>query len=128
MNETAKTVIEAIKPVADKIGEGAAHLYEVYTKQMVAEAIFAGIWVIISLFLLIFVTAVLSRKVTHQDKRVSRFVAWTNDTDGFAIVGFVVFYVLLGIVFSASLYDATLKSINPEYYAVERIIDQVKGE
>lgn len=123
MENSAKLVIDAIRPLAEKIGEGAAHLYEVYTKQVVVEGITT---LIIAGFCLLAIPVGIwfwrlgyKQYVSRKDKREAT-------GEGFVWIG-----VLLTAAATFGLITSTVTGIqqlvNPEYTAIQRIICQAKG-
>ncbi len=125
--ESIDSIVNAIKPVAEKIGEGAAHLYEIYIRQMVAEGI--GDLVSMAIFWITF--AALCFALAKFAKKSE----WDYGPDNTAAVVTVLIGLLGGVMllvgmtwtFSSVTNDIT-KIANPEYHAVQRILDTVKGK
>lgn len=124
MNETAQTIITAIKPIADKIGQGAQHLYEIYVKQQyisgINELIFGC-----GMGLVLLITGVvvfrLGLKSSQNDKY--EYDDWPL---GIMIAGPIV--GLLGLILIVAFgSDGIQHIINPEYFAIEDIIHAVTG-
>lgn len=125
MKESVDAVITAIKPLAEKLGEGAAHLYQVYTKQMVAEGI--GDLVAMGIFWLLFVVLCIAlAKVAKKSKwdYGEPDNAAAGFTIGLSILGVILFIIGIIWTFSSVTTDVT-KIVNPEYHAVQRILETV---
>lgn len=134
MNEAMKTIVEAVKPVAEKIGEGASHLYEVYTRQMFAEGIATIIAIIVAWIVTVALVSFFLRNLNlflkeTEDERYRSMYTKPHEvialaTGVIALIAAVV--TIIGTI--AESQTAITKIINPEYHAIERILDQVKGE
>lgn len=134
MQETAKMVIDALKPVAEKLGEGAAHLYEVYMRQMFAEGvaglIVTGVMLVVTVVFLIWFLKAMNK--IRKDKAEKKY-AWAEDSPYFpqaifsGIVGVMLTVIMLIAVPSTLFYNIT-KIVNPEYHAINRLFEQVKGK
>lgn len=127
MEESVKIVVEALKPVAEKIGQGAQALFEIYTKQMVAEGVANLIAAGIALVLLIACAIVGTKLFKHGQKLSQESGARYDAGDGFKFVGAfipsIIGFVCLVVLFAAPI-EATLKLMNPQYYAIERLVKQ----
>ncbi len=122
MNEqNTKQIIDAITPLADKIGQGAAHLYTIYTRQILIEGIIGLVEIpfcIAMLYSLFWVLRKLWRGREEYEGTipVALFL-------GLGALLFVVTFVLLWYGIEISLGQV----FNPEYYALDRIITTVQG-
>lgn len=130
--DTIKAVKDALTPLANKIGEGASHLYEVYTRQMVAEAIAAliamGIGTIVTITLIGFAVRLYRGFKKEKAADPGRY---TQPSEVGAVVlgaaaGILSMVMLIGV--GSTLPSTITKLINPEYHAIERLIYQVKGQ
>lgn len=120
MEDATRQVIEAVKPIAAKIGEGAAHLYEIYVRQMVAEAWATLIGIALATVFLLAIIIVFNNFRRARD--------YNDDARiGFALVQCAATAILFcTLVFGVPA--NVMKLSNPEYYAIERIICQAKGD
>lgn len=123
--ESTKQIIDAITPLADKLGQGAAHLYAIYVRQMVAEGV-AGL-----AFSLILVALLGAAWFTYWRMIKSKALLDPDYPDywGYILVGIfagLASLVVIGVILGMS-YDAILKLANPEYAAIDRIITTVRG-
>lgn len=119
MDNNVDKIIEAIKPLADKLGQGAEALFGIYTRQMVAEGVASIVMGLIGLIILIvggwFVIKFLKDEEQDGEAQGTVFIV-------------SIFASLLLILFSvSSLHDGILKTINPQFYAIERVVCQVKN-
>jgi flagellar biosynthesis protein FlhB len=122
--ETVKAVQEALAPMAQKLGEGAAHLYEIYVRQMFAEAVASGV-VLLVLSIGLFAFWILWYKSRKAYEKKHHYAS--DLSDGLGIAGSFA-TVVMTVLIPFLLFDTITKLINPEYYAIERIITQVRGD
>ena len=128
MNDVVDTVVKALEPIAAKIGEGAAHLYEIYARQMFAEGL-SGLIITAILWTLTIVGIVMVVKLGKKSKWDA--YGAPDDINAMLFIGasvFIVIPVLFSVVQIGSLTENITKIINPEYHAINRLIDQVTGE
>lgn len=118
--ETVDSIINAIKPVAEKIGEGAAHLYEIYVKQMFAEGL-AGLIASGVVVIIIIIGIVAWKKYAAKPDADDDVLAMT------AVFGGMISLFALVMVMAFLTTNLTM-IINPEYHAVQRILETVKGQ
>lgn len=124
MKESVDSIITAIKPLADKIGEGAAHLYQVYVHQMVAEGI-GGLITITAFVMFCVLLWIITKKSWNKYDQ-------SNLSDDpvvailLTIVAAIVSFFTLAAVLSIT--NSVTKVINPEYHAVQKILETVKGK
>jgi hypothetical protein len=120
LNElTIRSIQEALTPLAQKLGEGAAQLYAMYVHQITNEARLSLIMVeVLFVIWLLLGLAWLYVAVAGSP---------TSDTLGSPLVALKGGFVLLAIFGSGAVYDGILKLQNPQYHALDRIITQVRG-
>jgi putative Mn2+ efflux pump MntP len=118
--QTVKAIQDAMKPVADKIGEGAGYTWEVFVRQQVAEGVARLIWAV-ALLLLTFAGY---RLIRHGLKKMSedKYSDWD-----FALI-WIVPSTVAALAFSLlALTTGVMHLLNPEYYAITGLIDMVRG-
>lgn len=117
--ETVNAVVEGIRPVAEKIGEGAEALYGIYVRQMYAEGIAVLVLSILGLVSVLVYWLVVKKfwKTLKDDEDLLAPVM---------IAGFFYTLIVCGLCIGG-FWTGTLKTINPHYYAIERIVNQVRG-
>ncbi len=124
MKESIEAVTTAIKPLAEKIGEGAAHLYEVYARQMVAE----GIGDLISMVIFWVLFAVICVVLSKIAKKAKWDYGPDNTAASFTIgLGIVAaFMLIVGIIWTfGNVTTDVTRIVNPEYHAVQKILETV---
>lgn len=134
--DTVKSIQEALTPIAEKIGEGAAHLYEIYVRQIVIES-----WVhiaVASLLLLLVIGALVSLPFVYRSgkatvDRLNKKGDYHRDRDvsdtwqgAYLVIVPIVCVITAGFA-TAGLSRSVIALNNPEYYAIERLVDQVRN-
>lgn len=130
MEGAVDKVIEALKPVAEKLGEGAEFLYGVYFRQTLVEGI---LQIIIPLILIVAVWIGYKYwyrfcKTNDKRNRDSKTWAYGGEWLGMGIVGVglaLAFATAIGI---GVIVQGALKVGNPHFYTIQRIIDNVKAK
>jgi hypothetical protein len=118
--ETVDAIVNAIKPVAEKIGEGAAHLYQVYVRQVYVEGVVC-LTVGLPISLAVLVASIYILK--------SGMKAYQEDGEGEIRVGVACLLLLISLVsIAAFASDGVMRLLNPEYYAIDRILSTVRGK
>jgi len=124
MVEVSKQVIEALKPLAAKLGQTAEALFRMAVKDAfitgIESAIYMGIGLAL-LFSLFFVVPVFVREFRKQSSEMSE-----------GVVAISIIYSLLALsagfgLFLANLSSALHNLINPEYMALVNILHTVAG-
>lgn len=103
---------QELAPLADKIGEGAEYTFKLFVRQVYAEAIGNMLWTIVGI---IFMIASI------------KLIKWANKGD-FAEGVFLfslALIVSIAMIF-VPIYSLTLTLINPEYRAIELLINTIK--
>lgn len=116
MNEAIDKVIDALGPLAEKLGEGAEHAYGVY----VYEATARGIRTTVAAVLLVALAVVLglvARKLFSTQNHDAEFFA------GVAVLSSGVTTIAAGFV----AYRAAALLMNPEFYAIRELMWNVTG-
>lgn len=116
VKETVDEISKALQPLAEKLGESAEYLYGVYVKQMLTEGVIYGVASLVAAIALVFISL----------KIIKHLKSTLSDYD---IEATLTVIVLTAMFFGLSVLATTNigKIINPEYYAIERIVDQVRG-
>lgn len=146
MGEAVDKIIEALRPVAEKIGEGAAHLYGVYVQQAVIDGgRKVGLGVLLLILLAVAVTvsiknfkaaSTLEREYLSDVKERSyyshgdmkRAIGDMQFKHYFATVVSGLASLILLIIALCHLYDGIPMLVNPEYYAINELFSQVTGK
>lgn len=112
MNETVEQLIDELRPLAEKIGEGAEYLWEVSYRQ----ALISGITdlIVASILLLVMVVSFFyARHVTNTsswpDDAPPPYFVWTAPN------------IFVGIFFMSFLVSGLKRILNPGYYALEEL-------
>lgn len=127
--DTIKAIQDAVNPIAQKLGEGTEALWHIYIKQMLAEGI---VWYIIALLCIpVAVAAVIGmQKAIARGVKLNEADKYHLDGDGWVVGGWIVgiFVVVLSFAFFfGGVVQGTLDLVNPEYQAIQRVVDQVKN-
>lgn len=112
-------IIEELRPIADKLGEGAEALWTYALTEVYASAVTNAV---VALMFLLFTIALVKlalycqrREVgCHDDNMLWAFLSWA----GVAMTGFA---TLLGTIKSARMF------YNPEWYAIRFIMERFIG-
>lgn len=121
-----------VASLAQQLGQTAAHVYGVIVKQQVVEGISSILWGVFSLLFVLF----LANTAKNIYKKVyAHFLAQDGNSEGDAVfagalcagvIAFIMFMVWP--IIATSIIDGIKKVINPEYYAIEFLLDQVKPQ
>lgn len=115
-------LVEALKPVAEKLGVAAEHMYVVMVRQSLVDSL-ANIvgWGIFCFFLLFIGYRV--RKEANNEK--SKLLPNDSDKEGAWITSW--FVTTIGIIILSIAVGTNLSGIlNPEYGAIKTLLDSVK--
>lgn len=122
--DTVKAVQDAVRPLAEKIGEGAEFLYSVYYKQTIIEGWLKIIVPLIMGVTLFFVAKYWVRFCQKQEKESSDY-----DKDGWkaaAWVPTITLTAILLIIGTIEMTSGVLRVANPHFYTIDRIIHSVQ--
>lgn len=113
MNETVDRLIEELRPLAEKVGEGSEYLWEVSYRQ----ALIAGITdlILASILLLVIVVAFfIARHITNTDD------SYPDDAPPpYAI--WAIPSIFISMFFMLFLVSGLKRVLNPGYYALEEL-------
>src|SRR4051794_24638763 len=119
-SDSTRQIIEALKPLADKLGQGGSHIYEVYARQMFAEGV-AGLALIGFGWILFIAFFTFSWKRTEGFKEADEGIQFfCNLICSLSLVALIASTMIGGFI-------SVTKLINPEYAAIHRIIEDVRG-
>ncbi|WP_103110254.1 hypothetical protein [Brevibacillus reuszeri] len=113
-------IAEYIESLAQQLGVAVTHVYEVMTRQMVAEGITYGLLslaVVVVIPIVVYKLARLTMEKYNEDMEFYVFMGWFIGGIGALIL------------FAASLLslpDYVMHVVNPEYYTVKEILDALK--
>ena len=126
---TISAIKDAVTPIAQKIGEGAAHLYWVFVKQQIVDGAINLLQVVIFGVLMWYLVKLVkkasamitseTRALTPEEKVTYRFLV--------SALAALIFLALLSAAYHAAQYGLA-RTINPEYYAIQDLLNQVKGK
>lgn len=128
MNNVDK-IIEAIKPLAEKIGQGGEFLYRVYYRQTIIE----GILQIVFSLLAVIATAIIYRywaryAMKQHKERKAASSYYDGEWYGLGVFGMgIVSLVIAGLAFAVTI-GGVLKVANPNFYTIDRIIRSVQAK
>lgn len=143
--QVSEKIIEALTPLAEKIGEGAEALYGIYVRQMVAEGavglvvvlVLTGLWVFATKKWFKYAKEVRKenekrkeelRKIEEKEGYGAYHANRINTDSGFEFETGAVLLVGWGLLLTIGMgvaIDSALKLINPHYYAIQRILEVV---
>lgn len=120
--ETINAIKEALTPIAEKIGVGAANTWDIVVKGQIAEG-YAYLAMSAVILVAVIIWAIIASKLLKRYSGES----WM-DSDNRSVVGIVTFFVtVFGLFFfSGFLYSGVFHIMAPEYKAIEFFIDAVK--
>jgi hypothetical protein len=120
-----KKLTEYLEIMAKKLGVAAEHLYEVLTKQAMVEGIIDLIFYPI-LFLIIFPIFIFCFKKYRYHEKECNWSEESNYMIASIISGVVAAALLIGVL--ATMPDSIGRIINPEYYAIQDLLDVLSGK
>jgi len=127
MDNTIHTVVEALKPFANKLGQGAEALYRIYVKQQFAVGVAEILWglflIVIALVLGTKLAPWLHKRIREENEKKSYY----SDTEAYWMgVMFTWAGVLTASVVAMSLVtNGAQHLVNPQYYAIKDLTCQV---
>lgn len=135
MEGNVDKVINALKPLAEKIGEGGKFLYGVFYRQTVVEGILQMVLTFIGMIVMTILAYKLGKlflsKQAERAKRIETIkkrqgYSWEENNWTGALIA-----LACSVVFAFSLLvpffvQGALKVGNPHYYTIQRIIDSVQ--
>jgi hypothetical protein len=137
--ETIRALQDALTPLADKLGQSVAQLFQIYTRQMVIEGTTSLILSLACMVLSVLVVRATMRSIRpyiesyekHREAAKESGVAIDDDERPVAEVLtslVVIFACGLALIWGAfALRDSVLLIANPEYHAIQRIVETVRG-
>lgn len=129
---TVDRIIEALQPIADKLGEGARYLWAVYYKQTVIS----GVMSLGGAVLAVLLGGVFSLVAYKQLSRVIRERRaedsgryYSSEQTARTIIGCVAaFLVLVCFIITVTLVaDNLSKVLNPGYHTIHQVLRDVRG-
>lgn len=125
--ETIKSITDALKPLAEKIGAGASHLYGVFVQQQIAVGVAELVGSAFALVTVV-VTAVVAYKAYLRGDAMKK-EDWRSSYEGWFAVSIVGAFLssIAAIVMVGLLTDGILHLLSPEYYALKDILCTAKG-
>lgn len=116
-SEWIEQVGTVVGDLAKQLGVATEHVYTVYTKQIFFEGVVSASYnafFMIILLIAIIITWILTRNIDDESKWIARVIV--------SFVGFGLI-ALIGDSFVGNL----VRVLNPEYYTIKEIIEQVGG-
>ena len=125
--ETVKAIGEALKPLADKLGQGAAHIYEVFVKQQYVTGVAFLIWGGLALLLAVTAAGIGLSFYKKWSTLKAEDAGWERtETPGTVAVVTSVATFLLLVVMTGFAASGVMHLLNPEYYAIQDVLCTVK--
>lgn len=110
-----------IGKMAEQLGVASEHVYTVYTKQIFFEGIVKASFAFS--FVLAFI--IFNIYVWYSTKNLSNATDEFEAKWGLRAVAAVILFVIGGFIMNFGVIPNILKALNPEYYTIKEIIDQV---
>lgn len=130
LEDVSAAIGEAINNLSSKLGVASEHVYGVLVKQQVIEAI--SHLVVLSFFILLFLFSVkylfLKVFMSIYREKVEKYPRMEDAFNTVRIiiwVGVIIATITLCIVFVVVVPEAIQKIINPEYFALKDILNQI---
>jgi hypothetical protein len=113
-------IFKRLDALSEKLGVAASHLWQVLVRQGMAEAVANLIMAVCWLIILIVAAKVLlwARKTGELKRGDGRYNDWT-------IVSSLTLVTSVGL-FMSCVYDFTIWAVNPEYFAIQKVIELFK--
>lgn len=120
MGDQVKQIVQALTPLAQKLGQGAEHVYAVYVKQSivtgVSDVIFGIFWLAVGALVI---------------KGATKLFKFAGQEDEEYYIPFFFLLLAVGILIVGQGFglftNAAGHFINPEYDALQNILCSVKG-
>jgi cytochrome bd-type quinol oxidase subunit 2 len=116
--ETVRAIKDALTPIANKLGQGAGHLYEVFIRQQYVHGISEFIWAGGLLIL-----AILATCLFFYSKKRCEEESYSDWALGVGVGGVATLAFLL--ISFGLIADGAMHILNPEYYAIKDIACQL---
>lgn len=126
MSETVDRLIDALNPVAQRIGEGAEHVYRLAVRQAIIEGIASLVLaVVLAVLVYVGVRVLLWFRVQYESARERH----RYDGDGWAFGGWLLGFAVLACAIGAigCAFDGAVTLANPEYAAIENLLEAVRS-
>lgn len=126
-SDIVNRVSNAVSVLANKLGVAAAHVYEVFTKQVIAESI-AHIVIYIITFFIIALSGFSALKLNKK----TEYDSYGNPQNIYSIaqiisaIIFVIFGLIGSIYFFSTITNTVTGLINPEYRVIHEIAEMIK--
>ena len=125
--ETVKAIGDALKPLAEKIGQGGAHVYEVFTRQQYVLGIGFFIWGGLALILAVAAAGVAITHFRRWSKLKAEKAGWSETETPGMITVIALTATMFGLIVAVGFISSgTMHLLNPEYYAIQDILCTVK--
>lgn len=125
--ESIKQINEALAPVAEKLGQGAEFVYQAYLKQTIINGIQDIILGVLGLAVLITLTIKtflwVKRTTAKMDKYDEPGMWWA----WYSVISVFV-WLILGLWSVSGVINGPQKLINPHYFTVNMILEDVRGD
>ena len=122
--QTVDRIIEALVPVAEKLGQGAEFIYAVTYRQVwvtvVTYVALTPVFIVLALVAFRFARRYYQKAQAPRER-------YSYDDPAFTAFMFGLLFVALGGVALGCLLSAVRMSINPHYYAIDKILSTVTG-
>lgn len=122
--DSVTTVVNALKPFAEKLGQGAEALYKIYVKQQIATGVAEIIWALFMIGIAVAIYKGARKLLTIAKKMQDSQTGWADDRgDGyfFGSITLIAGAVVLSVAGVGVMTDGAQKLVNPQYYAIRSI-------
>jgi uncharacterized membrane protein len=120
-------IFKRLDALSEKLGVAASHLWQVLVRQGMAEAVANLIMAVCWLIILIVAAKVLlwARKTGELKRGDGRYNDWPGQYIFWTIVSSLTLVTSVGL-FMSCVYDFTIWAVNPEYFAIQKVIELFK--
>ena len=120
VKEVAEAVQVILQPLADKLGTTPQHVLELQIKQAYVDGYISVFWSLVGLFIVVRFYIVM-KKIKKEKIEIK------EGTEEYYKIGAYGVYLVIGALIFLYNFSTTLKCfINPEYYALQHLIQLVK--
>jgi hypothetical protein len=122
-NNVSEQINSVINNLAEKLGVAADKVYPMLVKQSYISGIADIIWIIVSIVIISIFGRLLFKSI--KNPITDKWNDWTGWQIGKTIITICILLIFV-IVFSVCLNDGINALGNPEWYAIQNIINQIK--
>lgn len=115
-------VFKRIDALSEKLGVAAGHLWQVLVRQAIAEAVASLVLVVLCAVVVVVAGKIIRWAAKYGDENLNGCGEWPARCIAWTMVS-VIALAVAGTTLFINLYQATMHLINPEYFALQKILE-----